>query len=61
MLQQGDGIAEKFLPLRRELHTPVAADENLDAQFFLQFPDGGGNAGLGEKELVSRFIDGAAF
>ena len=47
LLQQGDGIAQKFLSLGRELHAPVAADEELDAQLLLQLPHGGGDAGLG--------------
>ena len=61
LLQHGDGVAEKFPSLRREFNAPVAADEKLDAQLLLQLPYGGGNAGLGEKQLVGSFVDGAAF
>ena len=61
LLQHGDGVAEKFPPIRCELNAPVAADEKLDAQLLLQLPHGGGNAGLGEKQLVGSFVDGAAF
>ncbi len=61
LLQQGGGVAQKLPPVRREFHAPVASDKELDAQLLFQFPDGGGDAGLGEKQLVGRFIDGAAF
>ena len=61
LLQQRDCIAQKLLALRRELHAPVAADEEFDTQFLLQFPHGGGNAGLGQEQLVGGLVDGAAF
>ena len=60
LFQQGDGVAEELLALRGELHAPVAADEELDAQLLLQLPDGGGDAGLGQYQLVGRLIDGPA-
>ena len=31
LLQQGDGVAEKLLALRRELHAPVAAGQHPNA------------------------------
>ena len=61
LLQQGNRVAEEFLSFRCELHAPVAADKKLDTQLLLQLPDSSGDTGLGEKELVGRFVDGAAF
>ena len=61
LLQQRDRIAEEFLSLLGELYAPVAAGKDPNAQLLLQFPHGGGDAGLGQKELLRRFIDGTAF
>ena len=60
LLQQGNGVAEEFLALGGEFHAPVAADEELDAQLLLQLPDGGGDAGLGQHQLVGCLVDRAA-
>ena len=60
LLQQGNGVAQKFPPLRRELHTSVAAGEKLNPQFLLQLPHSRGNTGLGKKQLVGGLIDGSA-
>ena len=61
LFQEGDGVAQELLPLRGKLHAPVAAMEELDAQLLLQLPHRGGDAGLGEPQLMGRFVDGAAF
>ena len=61
LLQQRHGIAEELLPLRRKFHAPVAAGQQCDPQFALQFPDGGGNARLREEQLLRGLVDGAAF
>ena len=61
LFQQRDCIAQKLLALRRKLHAPVAADEEFDTQFLLQFPHGGGNAGLGQEQLVGGLVDRTAF
>ena len=60
LFQQREGIAEKFLPLRGEVHPPVAAAEELDAQLLLQLPDCRGDAGLRKAQPVGRFVDGPA-
>ena len=61
LLQQGNSVAQEFPAIRCELHPPVASNKKLDPQLLLQLPDGGGDAGLREKELVGRFVDGTAF
>ena len=60
LLQKGHGVAEELLALGGELHAPVAAAEKADAQLVFQLPDGGGDARLGQKELVGRLVDGPA-
>ena len=61
LLQQGDGVAEKLLALRRELHAPVAAGQHPNAQFVLKLPHRRGNPRLGQEQLLGRLVDGAAF
>ena len=55
------GIAQEFLPVRREQNPLVGALEDGDAQFAFQFLDGGGQAGLGQIQPLGRLADGTGF
>ena len=53
------GIAQEFFSFRVHQNPSVGTAEQFHADFLLQFPDGGGQTGLGDKQGAGRLVQRA--